>query len=142
ALQTARNQLDQLASDITAAYNTQHQLGYGTDGVNLRNLFTPQATVAGAAGAFSVSTDVAGQPSHLAAATGPLMLPGDNRNALALVALRDAKVAFGGTVSAQDAYTSILSGAASAVRSAKDSEQQTGDALTQIDALRQSASGV
>jgi len=34
ALAAAKTQLDQLASDVATAYNTQHALGYGADGVN------------------------------------------------------------------------------------------------------------
>ena len=49
ALKTAQDQLDQMASDVTTAYNTQHALGVGLDGNTGRNLFNVAATGAGAA---------------------------------------------------------------------------------------------
>lgn len=142
ALADARTQLDQLATDVATAYNAQHAAGYGLDGVNGRNLFTPPATLAGAASAMSVSVDVAGQPNNIAAASANTSLPGDNRNALALLALRDQNFASGGTATAQTAYGALMSNAGSALQSAKTQQGQADAALSQIDSLRESVSGV
>lgn len=143
ALQNARNQLDQLASDVATAYNTAHQQGFGLDGNGSRNLFAaPPAGVSGAAANFAVSADVAGQPDNLAGATDPTSLPGDNRNAQNLLHVRDQNVANGGTSTLQKAYQSILADAGTAGQSAKTQASQASAVLSQVDELRQSASGV
>lgn len=142
ALRTAQSSLDQLAFDLTSAYNTQHALGVGLDGMTGRNMFTVNATVAGSAEAFSISSDIAGRPDYLGAATDPLALPGDNRNALALVAVRDRNIGLSGTATAQRAFTAMVAAGGAAARSAVDQAAQASSVMTQIDALRESVSGV
>lgn len=142
ALQQAIDSLDQLAFDIQAAYNTQHALGVGLDGNTGRNLFEPSAAVTGAANSFGVSADVLGQPDNIAAAEAATSLPGDNRNALSLIGLRDQKIGLGGTATAQQAFSSMVAQAGSAARSAQDQSEHAEASLTQIDSLRESVSGV
>ncbi|HKU40088.1 MAG TPA: flagellar hook-associated protein FlgK [Polyangiales bacterium] len=142
ALATAKQQLDQLASDVATAYNAQHVLGYGADGVNGRNLFAPPASVAGAAASFAVSGDVAGQPDLIAGAQDPLNLPSDNRNAIAMLHVRDQLVALGGTATAQQAFTALVADAGTAAQQANHQATQANAVLEQIDNLRASASGV
>ncbi|MET0386132.1 MAG: flagellar hook-associated protein FlgK [Polyangiales bacterium] len=142
ALSDAQNSLDQLAFDVGNAYNTAHAAGNGLDGATGRNLFTPATTVAGAAANFGVSSDVQGQPANLAAGQGTASLPGDNRNALALLAVRDQKLAQGGTATAQQAFSAMVAAGGAASRSAQDESDHAGAALSQIEALRESASGV
>jgi flagellar hook-associated protein 1 FlgK len=142
ALKTAQDSLDQMASDLTTAYNTQHALGVGMDGNTGRNLFTPSAQVAGAAAAFSLSSDVAGHPEFLGAAQDATTLPGDNRNALALVAIRDKTIGLSGTATAQQTFTSLVAAGGAALRSANDSADHASSVQAQVDALRDSMSGV
>lgn len=144
ALATARSQLDQLAADITTAYNAQHQLGFGLDGNGGRDLFSfsSPSGVAGAATSMRVSSDVAGQPDFLAGAQDALNLPSDNRNAIALLNVRDTNLALGGTATAQRAFSAIVSDAGVAGQSAATQVSQAGAVLSQIDGLREAASGV
>lgn len=143
ALATARTQLDQLATDVANAYNTVHTAGYGLDGANARNLFgVPPVGVTGAAASFAVSTDVAGLPDNIAGAQDPLNLPSDNRNALALLHVRDQNNALGGTATAQQSFRSLVADAGTAAQSAGNQATQAGAVLSQIDALRESVSGV
>lgn len=142
ALTDAQNALDQLAYDVSTAYNTQHAAGVGLDGATGRNLFNAPATVTGAAMNFAVSADVAGQPNRLAGASDALSLPGDNRNALALLGLQDRRIASGGTATAQQAFSAMVTAAGSASRSAKDQADFADTSLTQIESLRESYSGV
>jgi flagellar hook-associated protein 1 FlgK len=141
-LADARNALDQLAADTSAAYNTQHAAGVGLDGNTGRNLFTPTAAVSGAAQALTVSSDVLGHPDFLAGAQDPTSLPGDNRNAQRLVGLQDQKVASGGKLTAQQAFSSMVASGGTASRSAIDQASHASTTLTQIEALREAASGV
>jgi flagellar hook-associated protein 1 FlgK len=142
ALADARNALDQLAFDMSNAYNTQHAAGIGLDGATGRNLFTPATLATGAATTLSVSSDVLGHPEYLAAAQSATSLPGDNRNALLLLGVRDQKLGLGGTATAQQTFSAMLAAGGAAARSALDQSSHATAALTQIDALRESASGV
>ncbi|GAB5542212.1 MAG: flagellar hook-associated protein FlgK [Sandaracinaceae bacterium] len=142
ALADSEAALDQLAFDFAAAYNGVHAAGYGTDGVTGRNLFTPLTAVDGAAAAFSVSTDVLGQPDRLAAATDPALAAGDNRNALALAALADADVARGATMTAQESLGALVSEAGTSIRHAHLDAAFADDAAAQIQSMRDSVSGV
>ncbi|MBI2896542.1 MAG: flagellar hook-associated protein FlgK [Deltaproteobacteria bacterium] len=142
ALADAANDLDQLAWDFAAAYNATHSAGVGLDGIGGRNLFEPPAAVAGAAAAMALSTDVAGLPDELAAATYAGALPGDNTNALALQALQDTLIASGGTRTAGQAFEALIGSAGSALQSANLGVERTADALAQLVELRESVSGV
>jgi flagellar hook-associated protein 1 FlgK len=142
ALTNARDQLDQLAYDVASAYNAAHGAGVGLDGVGGRSLFTPPTTVAGAAAALRLDPAVAGNPDAVAAGNGGATLPSDNRNALALVALADSKYALGGNATATEALAALTANAGSAVRTAKDRADQTHAQLDQVQALRESVSGV
>jgi flagellar hook-associated protein 1 len=142
ALADAQTALDQLAFDVSTTYDTQHALGTGLDGTSGRDLFTRPTTATGAAKGFSVSTDVLGKPSNLAAASAAASLPGDNRNALALVGLHDAKLGMGGTATAQQAFSAMVAAAGGASRTAQDQAEYAKSSMTQIESLRQSYAGV
>lgn len=145
ALADAQKNLDQLASDLTTAYNTAHAAGVGLDGTTGRNLFTPAAAgagIAGAASTFSVSSDVAGQPQNIAAAQDATSLPGDNRNALALAGIRDQKISLNGTATAQQSFSAMVAGGGAASRNAQDQLDHASASLSQVDALRDAAAGV
>ena len=142
ALADARTALDQLAFDVSNAYNAQHSVGVGLDGNTGRNLFTPATAPAGAAAALTVSSDVLGHPEYLAAAQSTTSLPGDNRNALLLLGVRDQKLGLGGTATAQQAFSAMVASGGGAARSALDQSTHASATLNQVDALRESASGV
>lgn len=141
ALTEAQNKLDQLAYDVTTAYNNVHKAGFGTDGVNGRLLFKEQPTVGGAAENFGVSIDVADQPNLIAAAGSSTTTPSDNRNALALAAVASAPVTAGGQT-VIEALSSLIGSSGSAVQNALQSESFSTGALQQVEALRDNASGV
>ncbi|HEX4352572.1 MAG TPA: flagellar hook-associated protein FlgK, partial [Polyangiales bacterium] len=142
ALKTAQTSLDQLAFDVGNAYNAVQSAGVGLDGNTGRNLFTTQATATGAAASIGVSSDVDGHPEFLAAAQDATSLPGDNRNAIALLNVRDQNVASGGTATLQTAYSSLVSAAGTASQNATQASDQATTTLNQINALRDSVSGV
>ena len=142
ALATARDSLDQLAFDLSGAYNAVHAAGIDALGGTGRNLFEPPGAVVGAAGAFRVSADVRDQPERLAAAQDALALPNDDRNALALADLADAAAALGGTATATEAYAALLAQVGADVRFARGDDDRAGALLQQTEALRESVSGV
>ncbi len=140
ALQAAQDALDTLAFDMANAYNGVHSAGFGLDGVGGRDLFATTATAPGAAAAFELSADVVGQPDNLAAATAAGTVPGDNRNALALVALADGAVSGGQSVI--EGYSALVADVGVSTRSARGEAERSEAALSQVEALRQEISGV
>lgn len=142
ALTDAQNDLDQLAVDIATAYNTVHTAGFGADGATGRNLFEPLLTTTDAAANFALSADVAGNTDAIAAGLDPTLLPGDNRNALALQALASSNIAGGSSQTASEALGSIQGAAGSAIRSAMGDMEVASDLKDQVQALRDSVSGV
>lgn len=140
--QTAKTAIDQLAYDVANAYNVVHSNGVGLDGGTGRLLFGAPTSVDGAAAAMRVSSDVAGAPERLAGALDTLSLPGDNRVASQLVALRDAPVASGGTAKIIDAFSTIVASVGSDIRSANLQTEHASSVVDQVGALRDSVSGV
>lgn len=141
ALTEAEKKLDQLANDITNAYNGVHKAGFGTDGAGGRNLFAEQPSVSGSAENFAVSIDVMDQPGNIAAASTATTTPSDNRNALALASVASAPLAFGGET-VMDALASLIGYSGGIVQNAQQTESFSSGALQQVEALHQSVSGV
>ena len=141
-LTRVQSRLDQLAADFANTYNSQHSAGVGLDGVSGRNLFEPLTATQGAAKGLRLSADVAGDPNRLAGALDATRLPGDNRGALAMRALVDARTAQGGTLTLNASYASLMSEAGSTLQVAKVQDEQRSAAVDQLEALRQSVSGV
>ena len=141
ALTQAQTRLDQLAYDIAQKYNEVHAQGYGLDGETGRNLFVQLDGPSGAAEQLAVSSDVAGSPEKIAAATQGDMLPSDNRNSLALAALSSTPFANGG-MTVTEALASLVGFAGSAVQSASQAETFATGALEQVQALHDNVAGV
>lgn len=140
ALADARTALDTLAVDVANAYSDAHATGFGLDGIGGRDFFARPAVVDGAA--RSLALDAGLDASTLAAASDPAELPGDNRAALGLVSVSDARVADGGTRTLSDGYANLVGRAATSVSEATLRRDAADAAVDQVDALRQSVSGV
>jgi len=137
ALASAASAVDQLAFDLAASVNAVHAAGFGLDGVSGRPLFDAGAAAAGAAGRIAAAL---ADPRQLAAASSAAALPGDARNAQALVATESA--ALSGGKDPQATLSSIISDfGAEAQRSAAYASQDAAirDNLLH---LRESISGV
>ena len=107
--------LDDIANTLVTSVNTMHAAGYGQDGVAGRNFFDPAGTTAAT---IAISTDVAGQPSRLAA--GAPKLPGptapgalDGNQARLIAALASS------ATGASTKYQTMISGMAIESRSAQ-----------------------
>lgn len=138
---TSANDLDALAFDLTTAVNGVHRGGAGLDGVIGRDLFAAQPGVAGAAARMAVDPAVAADPARLAAAA-PGTGPGDNQAMLDLLALRDSKVAGGGTRTVGDAAIALSSDLGRATADAEADTVRDGDLAGHLAGLRDSLSGV
>jgi flagellar hook-associated protein 1 FlgK len=93
----------------------------------------------GMAGQIRVALD---DPNHIAAAEDPDALPGDNRNALALADLRNAKVLDDGTTSLGGFYQTIASDVGLLVMDASRMADAKDVLYESMESYRQSVSGV
>lgn len=134
------NQLDNLAYGIATTVNTQHMAGYGLDGVGSRALFAISPTSVGAGRAIKVSSDVAGNPSAIAASGNPLSGPGNSDNAVLLAQLAVQPAV--GTRSAAAAYGDLIGDVGSRKAAAADDLAMRQSVADQATAMRESASGV
>ena len=132
--------LDRFAYELAGAVNAVHSAGFGTDGVGGRDLFAAPAQVAGAAEGLRLDAAVAGNPAALAAATDPTRVPGDNRGALALAALRELPSVGGQTPGA--ALRAVLSDLGDRANGALVSATSSREAASHLEMMRESVSGV
>jgi flagellar hook-associated protein 1 FlgK len=137
----AADDLDQLAFDLASRMNAVHQGNAALDGSSSRDLFVQPASVAGAAAAFAVAPAVDGDPRLFAAAALGAGAS-DNKGALALLDLRDQKLAGGGTRTVIDEAIHLVGSVgadAAEAQATSDLEDARADVLAQA---RDSLSGV
>ena len=102
-IQKYRGDLDTLASTLVTEVNNLHAAGVGLDGTTGWNFFAGTG-----AGDIALSPDV-DDPKHVAAATNPAGIPGDNSNALAIAKLKDTLLTINGdNVTMNDYYRSTI----------------------------------
>jgi flagellar hook-associated protein 1 len=138
---TTANQLDQLAFDLTTNVNAVHRNGAGLDGVAGRDLFVPQAAVAGAASRIAVDPAMIADSRRLAVAavgTGP----SDNQGVIKLLSLRDQRVATGGTQTLGEAAIDIIGTVGRQAAGAHAAGVRDGELSQHLSGLRDSLSGV
>jgi len=139
-LPSYQQKLDQLAYDLTQQVNAVHATGYDATGAAGGSFFQPIATVSGAAAAFKVAPAIAANSNKIAASgTGAI---GNNQTALALSALRDAKVASGGTSTFVESWSVLVGQVGTDAAAAKNSLQTRNGVVSAIQTLADSASGV
>jgi len=136
--------LDEMARQLVTNVNTQHSSGYGLDG-SQNDFFDPLKTT---------SADIALNPSLTAnkiaaASQDPTSVsgPGDNKSALALAQLKSTSFSFtvdGKTTSASMSsfYNGFVSSVGIDTQNATNSTEQNDSFLRQLNALRESNSGV
>lgn len=141
-VQQTIDQLDLVAKTVVDEVNAQHALGYDLTGAAGGDLFTAIATTAGAAANVQVSAAIAADPRLIAAATSASALPGDNRNALALVGLRSTPFAALGGQTFEDRFLSLVGDIGSQAQAAQSRFDFQQALLTQTQSRRESVSGV
>jgi flagellar hook-associated protein 1 FlgK len=136
------DRLDQIALTLVNSVNTQHAIGFNLNGAAGGDFFTPILAVSGAAGVVQVDAAVASDPRLIAAASAANAVPGDNRNALALVNLRSVTHPALGNVTIPDSFLALVGDIGAQVESAQVGLDFRQSLLTQTEARRESASGV
>ncbi len=134
--------LDLLASTLAEAVNQAHGAGYGLDGSTGTAFFSFESGHA----ALTLRVAIT-DPNQIAAAQelDPdtlLPAPGDNRNALALAALRDAGLLEGGATTLSGYYQSLLQKAGSDAQEAARMADAKEVLATSIQNYRDQVSGV
>jgi len=132
--------IDAYAKDIADAVNALHASGVALDGTSGRPLFTPHATVAGAAHAMAVDPSLVGRPDLVAAADAAGELPAGNVTAVALANLARSALPGGGTAS--ERYAAIASTVGVLRTTSIANEQMREDTVATATTLRESVSGV
>ena len=140
ALRTTLNDLDQLAYDFSNAFNAVHVNGFGTDGVNNRNFFTPPATVAGAARDLAMDSALMADPGRIAAAAAANTVPGDATNLHLLVGTESTALSGGNAVG--KTLGTVLSNYGSSTSQARATADQDGALREHLEGMRESVSGV
>jgi flagellar hook-associated protein 1 len=136
------NQLDTLAKAVVDQVNTQHSAGFDYNGGAGGNFFQTVALVDGAAASVRVDSAVAADSKLISAAQSAAGAPGDNRNALALLNLRNTPIAALNSTTAENYFLNYLATIGeSAQVSAGKVEFQT-QLLAQVQARREATSGV
>lgn len=150
--------LDELAYSFANEFNAIHFEGFGQTGQSQNNFFTPWAGLSdnndkfhGAARAFSVSAEVFGDPTAIAAAAGRIragsVIPeieaeGNSENALAMFNLKDKKVLANGTAGFQEYFTSINARIGILAQNAEKTVKQKEFVIQNLNAKRLQTMGV
>jgi len=99
--------LNQLAGELVREFNQLHTTGYDLDGNLGQEFFVPLDPGATEDMAREIQVNIQ-DGDRIAAAQDPDAVPGDNRNALAIAALRDATVVDGGKTTFGGFYQSLV----------------------------------
>jgi flagellar hook-associated protein 1 FlgK len=132
--------LDTIAYEVVQQVNGLHEDGYDQLGNTNQAFFTPLGTVAGAARQIAIDPTVAGDSRRIAAAG--VNEVGDNTVAKALANLRDARVLDGNSATLVDGWSHLAYRVGRDTRASLDGLEAQSDIVAQIDALRDSVSGV
>ena len=138
-----QQQLDTLAAAVINQVNTLHAAGSDLQSPTTTpalNLFTPPASVTGAAAGFAVNSVVAGDVRYIAA--GQSGSPGDNANALAIASLSFQKLLAGGTQTFSESFAALQFGVGTDEQSATLQSNIGNALLTQLENSRDAYSGV
>jgi len=129
------SQLDTLATQFTAAFNTAHQQGYDLSGNQGGNFFTPLTAGAGAASNFSVAIN---DPSLIAASSDGSQ--GSNGNVAGLAAIQNQTLPSG--QSPMDMYSNLVLQVGNDSANAQAEVSASGSSLQQLTDQRAATSGV
>jgi flagellar hook-associated protein 1 FlgK len=132
--------LDELAHAVATEVNTRHEAAFDLNGDPGLAFFEPPVATSGAAAALAVNAVVSADAALVAAAS--TATSGDNQAARGLAALRDERVLFGGTATLHDAWGRLMYQAGTDTQVARQDERTRREIVMQVEALRDSVSGV
>jgi flagellar hook-associated protein 1 FlgK len=135
--------LDTLAAAVVTEVNAVHAAGFDQTGAAAGNLFSYSVAPTGVSGAarYMRLDPAVAADGRLVAAAG-VAQTGDNANALALARLGDARVFDGGTATLLEGWSRFVYRVGRDTQSAVDGQTGRAAIVRQVDALRDSVSGV
>ncbi len=131
------SQLDSLASTVIARVNAVHSAGYGIGNPPPSGMLFFTGT---SAATIAVNTQISSNTNNIAASSNGQ--PGNNQNALALFGIAEERLMDGNTMTLTQYYGRFISNIGSAVSTAGSGVTGSELVLGQIDAQRESVSGV
>jgi flagellar hook-associated protein 1 FlgK len=136
--------LDGLAAGIASEVNSIHQGGYGItiDGATGQPVTGTAFFTGTDAGSIAVGNDILSDVNRIAASASAAGSPGDNSNAVAIADLQFQLTMGSGSASFDDFYNSLVSDVGNHVRQATVNRTFERDMLDQMEAYRESVSGV
>jgi len=139
-----KEDLNTFAKTLMDEINKLHRTGYGISiDPNTNEPYTGIDFFTGTnASNISVNSDLKADPGKIAAATAKDAIPGDNRNALNIGALRYNYLLNSGTTTFDNFYQSLISRVGSDVKQSQNFYSHQQDMLTYLDGFRESVSGV
>lgn len=133
------NQVNSLATTIATQVNTLHTGGFDLNGDAGEAMFTYTGAPNSAA---TLTINPAMTSTNQIAASGSATLVGDNTNALLLAQLKSTSTMSGGTTTFNGFFTKLVSQIGLDVESSSNAVSQDAAFLKQLEALRESNSGV
>ncbi|MBI4522643.1 MAG: flagellar hook-associated protein FlgK [Deltaproteobacteria bacterium] len=136
------NSIDLLAKTVVDGVNSQHVLGFDLNGLAGGDFFDPIGAVLGAAGHVKVTSPVRADPDLIAAAQEAGGVPGDNRNALALVDLEKLPFPALGDSNFNSYFLSVVGEVGGRIERSENARDFQSSLLTQAQIRRDATSGV
>jgi len=142
------NGLDELASNLATQVNTLHSTGFDLNGNTGVNFFTPPSGSPTLTPGYSslINLNITSEDQIAAAASNPTLAgngTGDNVNALGIANLANTSISMSSGDSTLDGfYNSLVAQSGVAVQSAQQGATQSQSSITQLQQMRDSASGV
>lgn len=141
-LPTLLNQLDNFAFDLAENFNAAHSTGFGLDGVSGRNFFDAPAAVAGAASSLALVTDIEDNTGWIAASTSAAEAIGGNDNLALMLGLEDQPLAGSNNRTFREEIANAMSSVGRLVQANNVVINESGSELQQLNAIRDSETGV
>ena len=132
------NALDTLAQTLMTEVNNLHQSGFALDQSTLHIFFDGTGTAAD----IEVNANIVANLDLIAAASDPLTVPGDNRNAIEIANLQHQLMMSGNTATFNDYYSSLVRDVGNEVLKSESYYTHQSEMLAQLNNYRESVSGV
>jgi flagellar hook-associated protein 1 len=140
ALKTASANLDALAYDFASAVNAQNRLGYDLSGQPGGDIFTIGADATNAAATIRLNSNLASDPSLIAAASSDTTAPGDATNLQSMILTQYAPLSNG--LDVQKGLAKVVSDFGTSAADAENASSFDKSVLQNLEDTRASVAGV
>ncbi|TVQ76250.1 MAG: flagellar hook-associated protein FlgK [Bradymonadales bacterium] len=143
-LNESLQKLNELAFEFSQQLNAIHRNGYGLDGDDDRNFFSPLAGVSGAAKNIQIDNQILNNLNAIAAAGSDPNVTGvaDNENALAILSLQNSLTMSGGSVSFAGFFSNHVSSVGISAAQVNRAFESQLNLVNRLEIQRENISGV